>query len=168
MPKMRALVIEDDELVRGFCRTVLRGIADVLCVATTEEGLENLRKKKFDFVLLDLILPNGAGMEVVDKFQAASPGTPIVAMSAGEYELREVYDAGAQEFLKKPMTPEQMLSAVIRAVARHRTRRDFKPVSEAAGAIHEELRSGPSSDADLAPGESTDNLPAVDFSKEKR
>jgi DNA-binding response OmpR family regulator len=87
--------------------------------ATGGEAIELVREEEFDLVLLDLLLPDGNGREVLRALRAESRSTPVLVLSAlGEVEDKvDLLDSGANDYLTKPFALAE-LTARIRALTR--------------------------------------------------
>jgi len=126
---LRILLIEDDPGDAGLIAATLRptrfgGLAPRLTVASSiEEARNRIAEAVPDLVLLDLALPDCAGLATVAAVQALLPETPIVVLSGhrdAEFEA-EVLEAGAQDYLVKGEFDAEQISRAIRH-ARTRTR----------------------------------------------
>jgi two-component system KDP operon response regulator KdpE len=115
----RVLVVDDEsQIVRGL-RVVLRNAGfQVESAATKEEALDALSHRPPDAVLLDLVLPDGSGVDVCREVRRWS-SVPIVVVSAvgDEREKVRALDAGADDYVTKPFGGEE-LTARLRAVLR--------------------------------------------------
>ncbi len=114
-----ALIIEDDQRIR---ETLARRLAergyDVVTAGTGLEGLETVIGQAPDVVVLDLGLPDVDGREVLKMIRAVSTVPVIVATARDdETEIVKVLDAGADDYVVKPFSADQ-LEARIRAVLR--------------------------------------------------
>ena len=104
---MKLLLVEDNFDDADFLAASLRrhNVSDVELshVATLHDATDQLKSNSFDVVLLDLQLPDGAGMECVDAIQAAAPATPIVALSGQDDEefALSILNKGVQDYLVK-------------------------------------------------------------------
>lgn len=117
---MRILVVEDEDSIASFMvkgltaegHTVERAasVADAIGLGTTYD---------FDLILLDLILPDGNGLDVLKRVRAERPEVPIIVVSAlGEVDDKvDLLDAGADDYLVKPFAFAE-LAARVRAAAR--------------------------------------------------
>ena len=116
------LLIEDDVRIRQSLARALAGRGhDVDRVASGMEGLEQVIARAPDAVILDLGLPDLDGLEVLKMIRAVSQVPVIVATARDdEAEIVKVLDAGADDYVVKPFSGEQIdarLRAVLRRVA---------------------------------------------------
>lgn len=117
---MRALLIEDDRMIGPNLR---RGLSDAgIVVDWVEDGataLEALENSSYAVILLDLGLPDGCGLTVLDRLRKRGDDTPIVILTArDDLETRiDGLDRGADDFLVKPFEVDE-LKARIRAAVR--------------------------------------------------
>jgi len=110
----RILVVDDEPGVRRLLHAnlVARGYA-VTAVETGEEALARLDEDAPDLVVLDLMLPGLSGLDVCRGLRAASP-VPILVLSAhGEEQTKvEALDLGADDYLTKPFSVDELLARV--------------------------------------------------------
>lgn len=116
------LLVEDDVRIRQSLARALAGRGhDVDSVASGMEGLEQIIAQAPDVVILDLGLPDLDGLEVLKMIRAVSQVPVIVATARDdEAEIVKVLDAGADDYVVKPFSGEQIdarLRAVLRRVA---------------------------------------------------
>jgi len=132
-------VIEDDDLVAKYIVRELSYVYRVERVTTAAEGKSYLAKNKVDAVLLDLGLPNGFGLSLVREFTTRFPTIPLVVITGFYFDDEEILESGAQEFIwKGNLSPQCVLDAISRAIARHRHRvqlfsvvdQDLKQINE--------------------------------------
>ncbi len=117
---MRVLLIEDDlTAARGLSLMLKSGGAVVDQADTGEEALELVRHYDYDIVLLDLMLPDIEGYEVVRRMRAARVDTPVLIVSGLSRPQAKVKGLamGADDFLTKPFDKAE-LQARIQAVVR--------------------------------------------------
>lgn len=117
---MRILLVEDEARIASFVAKGL--IAEGHAVEVTDSASEAIRlgvDRDYDLVLLDLLLPDGHGRDVLAAIRAARPDVPIIVLSAlGEVDDKvALLDAGADDYLTKPFAMRE-LSARIRANTR--------------------------------------------------
>jgi two-component system KDP operon response regulator KdpE len=127
----RVLVVDDEpQIVRGL-RVVLRNAGfQVDSAGTKEEALDALSHRPPDAVLLDLVLPDGSGVDVCKQVRQWSH-VPIVVVSAvgDEREKVRALDAGADDYVTKPFGSQE-LAARLRAVLRRVSDTTTEPAIE--------------------------------------
>jgi two-component system copper resistance phosphate regulon response regulator CusR len=117
---MLILVVEDERRVRGF---ISRGLSEegfqLREAGDGAEALDRLRDSRVDLVLLDWMLPGKSGLEVLSELRAQGDVTPIIMLTARDTvaERVEALNAGADDYLVKPFSFEELLARV-RAVLR--------------------------------------------------
>ncbi|WIX86158.1 response regulator transcription factor [Amycolatopsis sp. DG1A-15b] len=117
---MRLLIVEDE---REFAETLRRGLvaegftADI--AHTGREGLWRATEHEYDVVVLDIMLPELSGYEVLKRLRAAENWTPVLMLTAkdGEYDEADAFDLGADDYLSKPFS-FVVLIARLRALLR--------------------------------------------------
>ena len=112
----RILVIEDDAAIRAMLERGLRLAGHLPTLAEDLAAGRELWGDAFDVVLLDVMLPDGNGLELLAERRAAGDTTPTVLLTAREEaQLRErATQAGATAFLSKPFAYEELLACVSR------------------------------------------------------
>lgn len=113
------LIIEDEQRIRELVARVLAdGGHDVVALATAMEGLQAVVKGSPDVVILDMGLPDLDGAELLKMIRAVSDVPVIVATARSEdRDIIGTLDAGADDYLVKPFSVEQLVARV-RAVLR--------------------------------------------------
>jgi two-component system, OmpR family, KDP operon response regulator KdpE len=115
----RVLVVDDEpQIVRGL-KIILRSAGYTVEAAETKaEALASLAARPPDALVLDLVLPDGEGVEVCEEVRRWSK-LPIVVLSAvgDEREKVRALDAGADDYVTKPFGTDELL-ARLRAVLR--------------------------------------------------
>jgi two-component system, sensor histidine kinase and response regulator len=117
------LVIDDEEGIRRGCRRVLEPRGFTLeTAATFEEGARLVEQGAFDLVLLDVMLPDGRGLDLLAPVQAKDPDTVCVIITGyATVELAvEAIKHGAYDFISKPFTSDALLMTVNRGLERRR------------------------------------------------
>ena len=115
------LLVEDDEKISKLVKGLLE--EDSYHVTQSfdgDDGYSKIIEKKYDLILLDIMLPKLNGYKVCRQVRSAGITTPILMLTAksGEYDLEEGLDTGANDYLKKPFSSVE-LKARIRALLRN-------------------------------------------------
>lgn len=129
------LLVEDTLSLQMVYRSILATAGHRVAVAASAaEGLEQFRTHRPMVVLLDLILPDRDGLEVMQEIQALQPETRVIAITANGSVNRavEAMRAGAHDFLVKPFDEGKFLSAVQNALAEANPREAPKPADPSA------------------------------------
>ncbi len=116
------LVVDDEPQILRALRVVLRQAGyRVDTAASREEALDALALRVPDALVLDLVLPDGSGIDVCRELRRFS-AVPVIVLSAVGDDRQKVQalDEGADDYVTKPFSPEELL-ARLRAVLR-RTR----------------------------------------------
>lgn len=127
------LIVDDDEGVRRFLRTILTGQGHAIREASTvAAALDELARNRPDVVLLDLGLPDGDGLQVLQRMPSTESRLPVIVLSARGQEGDKVIalDSGADDYLTKPFGAGELL-ARIRVVLRRRVAVNERDILEA-------------------------------------
>jgi DNA-binding response OmpR family regulator len=116
------LVADDEEDIRVLVSFRLdRDGWDVVTAADGREALDLILERRPDIAVLDVRMPKLTGIEVLEQVRAddAVGDTPVILLSAGVQEdsIARGLEAGANEYMKKPFSPDE-LAARVEAVAR--------------------------------------------------
>ncbi|HMP39098.1 MAG TPA: ATP-binding protein [Roseiflexaceae bacterium] len=84
--RARILHVEDDRDLQRIVAAVLNDIADVTAVDRLADARLRLSRDHFDLVLLDALLPDGSGLELIRQLNGATPSIPAVLFSASEFD----------------------------------------------------------------------------------
>lgn len=122
MSGARVLVVDDEPEITRALRSILsaHGFEPILA-ATAKEGLDLLQRRHPDLLLLDLVLPDGNGLDVTRTIrQELGLDLPIVVLSAhGEEESKvQALDLGADDYLTKPFGVRELLARMRAALRR--------------------------------------------------
>ncbi len=110
-PKLRFLIVDDEQSIRRLCVTVGQGLGYECCEAdTAEAALETLETRPPDIVVTDLKLPNLSGGDLLRKIKEALPTTEIAIMT-GHGSIESAVGAmklGAYDYIEKPFRVERL------------------------------------------------------------
>ena len=109
-PKPTLLIIEDYPDTVELVKRVLHNRFDVDVAITGKEGLDKWKEKRHNLVLLDVMLPEMSGNEVLKQILATSPQQSVVMMTARSTPERagQLIIDGAVDFISKPFRTEQL------------------------------------------------------------
>ena len=114
---MKTLIVDDEPIARRVLREELENVPHVSIVGEAENGkqaLQQIAELKPDLVFLDLQMPVMGGFEVVRKLSGGH--LPIVVIiTAFDQHAIEAFEAGAVDYLLKPVGEERLRKAVERA-----------------------------------------------------
>jgi DNA-binding response OmpR family regulator len=116
------LIVDDEPNVRLVFRTALQSSDYTLSTADNgESALRWVAETRFDLVLLDLQMPGLGGMEVLRRIRAAGNDVPVVIVTAhgSVPDAVEAMKLGAIDFLRKPLSPDELRKVVAEVLARH-------------------------------------------------
>jgi len=110
----RILIVEDDlGVVQGLLRGIRRAGFETSLAMAGDEGLERILSEPFDLVLLDLMLPERTGFEVLDAVRTRV-SVPIVVLSARTDLASRLksFEGGAVDFVPKPFFMEELIARI--------------------------------------------------------
>jgi len=121
----RILIIEDSQPNRDLLKEILKETAE--CdfaesgIAAAEMYNRSIEQKQaYDVILLDIILPEASGIDLLKKIRKSErdagillgEGVPIVMVTGQEQRFLEAYDKGCNDYILKPIQPEVLLQKI--------------------------------------------------------
>jgi len=121
MSEVRALIVDDSTVMRKIVERALRqaGLDPlvVLEAGNGADGLELLKARTVDLILSDINMPSMDGLEFLRQIrtQNLAPGVPVVMITteSSEEHVKQAILAGAQGYIRKPFTAEQVKERVL-------------------------------------------------------
>lgn len=116
------LLVDDDNLIRGTLHELLTDSHICHTADRAEQALTYLEFEEYDVVITDIAMPGLSGREVLKQIQEKRPTTPVIVISgeSNEEEARSLMEMGAFAYITKPFHLDEVESAVVRAITRHR------------------------------------------------
>ena len=114
---MRILLVDDDDIVVEYIRDVLAVYACELSTLRSVDARHELVAGGVDVLIVDLIMPDVDGVELIEQARKLSSPPAIIAISGGgkasaDFYLNLARAVGADLCLRKPICPEELLSAI--------------------------------------------------------
>src|SRR5690349_11356350 len=132
------LVVDDDADIRTLIEAVLETAGyEVALAADGKEALNKLKRRSYDLVVLDIMMPGMSGYEVLEQIRAmpSRASTPVIVVTAKHDPtgvMREV-KGGVLDHLAKPFLPEELEDVVLRALDANQ-----EPTDERRRMLHNE------------------------------
>jgi len=121
MSEFRTLIVDDSSVMRKIVERTLRqaglSLTAVYEAGSGSEGLDVLKAKQVDLILSDINMPSMDGLEFLRQIRAQNlaPGVPVVMITteSSEEHVKQAILAGAQGYIRKPFTAEQVKERVL-------------------------------------------------------
>ena len=111
---MNIVVVDDDKIVLQSCKRIFEAEGfRVSLSSNTGEAIEILEKDNFHLLLVDVIMPEYDGIYLIEQVHKRLPDLPIIVMSGypTQNTVSEGLRKGANHFIAKPFTPDELLEA---------------------------------------------------------
>lgn len=112
----KVLIIEDDSFLQGLMANKLeKSDFDTKTASDGEEAMTELATGKYDVVLLDLMLPDISGFDILKNIHDSHRRTPVIVFSnlSDDKDIKKAMDLGAEEYLiKSNFTLEELVEKV--------------------------------------------------------
>ena len=155
---VRVLIVDDHAVVRSGLRLVLQadeGIEPVGEAGSAREAIFEARTLKPDVILLDVVMPDQSGLEIIPTLLKENPDAKVLVLSMQDDPryVREAFDAGASGYVLKEAADSEVVAAVrevagggryvdpelgarlVAAESEERRRADEDPLSEREGEV---------------------------------
>ena len=119
---LRVLIADDHAIVRKGLIEILREASETTQVgeaSTGEEALERVQAEPWDVVVLDITMPGQNGLDVLKQLKVSHPQLPVLMLSmhSGYHYVMGSLKAGASGYLNKETAPEELITAIHKAIA---------------------------------------------------
>ena len=115
------LIVDDEKITAFYLKDILTAANYQVHIAHNgEEALELLGKRKFNLIITDLVMPGIDGFALVRRVKQIQPDLPVFILTAhGSYDVaRKAQTIGADDYLLKPLNPDQLHAALSRTLAK--------------------------------------------------
>ncbi len=112
---MRVLIIEDEKAIaEGIAAIITTEGYESDMVGDGDDGLEYIRQKIYDIVLLDVMLPGKNGFEILKAVRDEKIDTPVILLTAKSMPQDKIrgFDLGANDYLTKPFDAGELLARI--------------------------------------------------------
>ncbi len=124
---VRILVVDDEESIRRLLEKELSGtLRHVYTAGTAREAFEAIRRKQVDVIVLDIRLPDGDGLDLLEKFRESVPDVEVILIT-GHGNIDSAVEAmkmGAYDYITKPFTLDRLELVIEKAYQRVRLQRE--------------------------------------------
>src|ERR1700678_158166 len=125
MPRGSILVVDDEIEIREGLEALLTSESFQVTLAVTgEAGLQKLEDQAFDLMLLDVSLPDRNGLELLREIRRRDPQLSVILITAfgSIYMARAAFKGGAQDFITKPWSNDELIAQISLAIEGRRLR----------------------------------------------
>src|SRR5271155_1097866 len=127
MSRGSILVVDDElEIREGLGALLASENFEVTLAETGEVGLQKLEERPYDLVLLDVSLPDRNGLDMLREIKQRDPNLSIILITAfGSIDMaRAAFKAGAQDFITKPWSNDELIAQISIAIEGRRLREE--------------------------------------------
>lgn len=130
--KESILIVDDDQRVCEVLKELF-GVLQFPAASSIsgEEALRILKEKQHTFLLADMKMPQMSGMELIRRTRETFPNVSVVAMTgyADEYKYVDIINAGANDFVKKPIDIAELEAKIVRCISERDLRKELNRLS---------------------------------------
>jgi two-component system, OmpR family, phosphate regulon sensor histidine kinase PhoR len=127
------LVVDDEKGIREGCRRILTGEGYTVDVAENgKQGLDTVKAKSYDLILVDLMMPVMGGLEFMEEVRHLDPEIIMIVITgfATVETAVEAMKHGAYDYIPKPFTPDQLVSVLNRGLEKRRLSKEAEKLRE--------------------------------------
>jgi signal transduction histidine kinase len=139
----RILIVDDDQKILESMKTLLQYKGyEIETTSSPKEALTYLNQDIFDLALLDVMMPEMTGFELLDSLDRANLGTMFMIMT-GEASMEYAIEAVrkmANDYIRKPCEPDELLMRVELALKQKRIKDEIKTVEEEKKSLEKQLQ----------------------------
>lgn len=115
----KLLLADDSELFYKFLRDVLKKESiEIIWAKNKKEAIEKFKEEKPDIVLVDIILSDSNGIDVIKELKALDKDANIMVISGLDKQdvIKEALDAGARDYIVKNVSPKYFREEILKAL----------------------------------------------------
>jgi two-component system cell cycle response regulator len=126
------LIVDDDPTVNRVLEDLLSALSFSTASATNgPEALDKIKESEFTFILVDMKMPDMDGFQLIDRVRETAPELSIIAMTGytDEYRYVDIINAGATDFIKKPIQLQELEAKIRRIIHERNLRKELSRLS---------------------------------------
>ncbi len=127
----KVLIVDDDEAIRKLLVKVLttNGL-EPFALSSGKDALSELKKNDYKLLLLDVMMPEMDGFQVIQQLRASGNSIPVIVISGRNEDYDALYglDIGADDYIMKPFNPV-ILGAKVKALIRRNQQADIQGIA---------------------------------------
>jgi two-component system cell cycle response regulator len=126
------LIVDDDPTVNRVLEDLLSALSFLTASATNgPQALDKIKETEFTFILVDMKMPDMDGFELIDRVRETAPELSIIAMTGytDEYRYVDIINAGATDFIKKPIQLQELEAKIRRIIHERNLRKELSRLS---------------------------------------
>jgi len=136
----KILIIEDEPDIRKTLEyNISREGYKVVSVSSLSEGKEQINSSDFSLILLDLMLPDGSGLDLCREIKSDKDksSTPIIILTAKDYEVDKVvgFELGADDYVTKPFSVRELILRIKAILKRGESKKETLEVQRQFGEL---------------------------------
>ena len=115
--ELNILIAEDNVINQKVIKVLFKNLGyEIDIVSNGKEAIENINKKEYDIVFMDIMMPEMDGLEATREIRAMSNELPIIALTAdlGNETKKNAYKSGINEFIGKPIKSDELKKIMIK------------------------------------------------------
>ncbi len=136
---MNALIVDDEPLARRILREEIESLEQIVVIGEAEDGqaaLAAIASQKPDVVFLDIQMPGMTGLDVLNQFKGGEHIPVFIFVTAYDEHAIQAFEAGAIDYLLKPVSQQRLIKAVDKA---RRLSRNLSESVESVARIQESI-----------------------------
>lgn len=139
--RRQVLAVDDDAIIAELLTFFLGQTYDVRTATTGADALDMVRRDRVDLVMLDHRLPDRTGLDVLIELRSIRPALPVVMLTGygSEWVCAEAFRAGVKDYLQKPVSAVDLVSAVQRILSPGVDRRNSESDNDATRGLSARL-----------------------------
>ena len=141
----KILIVDDEESFRIVVRMLLeKEKHHILDAASGRDALRVIERDKPDLVLLDVMMPDMTGIQVLEEIRERHPGVDVIMVTAyGNLEIAvDALRLGAYDFIQKPMDNEELLASINRCLEKRRLDEELRRLRRLNERIVQKMKEG--------------------------